>query len=296
VSVLVTGAAGFIGAPLAAELLRRGERVVGLDDFSIGAQTRLPEGIDVVSADLRDRDAVRRAVGEAEPRAVVHLAARHFVPWCEAHPEETRAVNVEGTRNLVEALAGDGRLVFASTGDVYAPAAAPHRESDPTRPEGVYGESKLAGEELVAAHPSALSLRLFNVYGPGETNPHVLPAILEQLRRGDTLRLGNVDSRRDFVFVGDAVAAIAALLARPDATGALNVAGGEPRSVTELVDRLGRLTGRRLEVELDPRRMRRTDRAVLAGDAARLRGLLPELRLTGIDDGLRRTLAAEGLV
>lgn len=300
-TVLVTGAAGFIGVPLVRELLRRGERVVALDDFSVGDPSRLEaltesDGLRIVTANVRDREAVRRGVADEPPRAVVHLAARHFIPWCLAHPEETRAVNVEGTRNVLEATAGAERLLFASTGDVYPPAEAPHVESDPTGAPGVYGESKLEGEELVAGHPSACSLRLFNVYGPGDPNAHVLASVFEQLRRGDTLRLGNLGSRRDYVFVEDVVAVFASLLEMPEATGQLNVASGASWSVEDLVERLREITGRPLEVEVDPERVRATDRPLLAADIGRLRALLPELRLTSIEPGLRLTLAAEGLL
>lgn len=300
-TVLVTGAAGFIGVPLVRELLRRGERVVALDDFSVGDPSRLealPErdGLRIVRADVRDREAVRRGVADEPPRAVVHLAARHFIPWCVAHPEETRAVNIEGTRNVLEAAAGAERLLFASTGDVYPPAEAPHVESDPTGAPGVYGESKLEGERLVAGHPSACSLRLFNVYGPGDPNAHVLATILEQLRHGDTLRLGNLGSRRDYVFVDDVVAVFAALLELPESVGRLNVGSGETWSVEDLVEQLRGITGRPLEVEVDPDRVRATDRPLLAADIGRLRALLPGLRLTSIEPGLRRMLAAEGLL
>jgi UDP-glucose 4-epimerase len=300
-TVLVTGAAGFIGVPLVGELLRRGERVVALDDFSVGDPERLEEvpehdGLRIVEADVRDGDAVRLAVADEPPRAVVHLAARHFIPWCVAHPEETRAVNVEGTRNVLAAAAGAERLLFASTGDVYPPAEAPHVETDPTGAPGVYGESKLEGERLVATHTSACSLRLFNVYGPGDPNAHVLASVFEQLRHGDTLRLGNLGSRRDYVFVEDVVAVFAALLELPEAVGQLNVGSGETWSVEELVEQLRRVTGRPLEVQVDPDRVRATDRPLLAADIGRLRALLPELRLTSIEPGLRRTLAAEGLL
>jgi UDP-glucose 4-epimerase len=301
VTVLVTGAAGFIGAPLVRELLRRGEHVVALDNFGVGARARLEapppsDGLTIVTGDVRDRQAVRSAVSEAAPRAVVHLAARHFIPWCEAHPDETVAVNVEGTRNVLEAAAGTGRLVFASTGDVYAPANLPQRESGPSGPRGVYGQSKLEGERLVAAHHSACSLRLFNVYGPGETNAHVLPTMFEQLRHGDTLRLGNLHTRRDYVFLDDVVTVIADLLDRPEAQDELNVGSGEAWSVGELVQRLRRITGRPLEVKVDPERVRASDRPVLVADVASLRTLLPELRVTHIDEGLRSTLLAESLL
>jgi len=304
--VLVTGGAGFVGVPLTAGLLHRGHEVTVLDDFSVGPRERLTPltGAHVVEADLRDRTAVARAVEQAGPAVIVHLAARHFIPWCEANPEQTEAINVQGTRHLLEAAehAGVRTILLASTADVYRPARDPHRESDTLASPSAYGRSKLAAERLLAEHaerhPATVTraLRLFNVYGPGETNPHVLPAILEQLRAGDVLALGNTEARRDWLFVDDAVSAIAGLLELPDGRGAVNVAGGRAASVDELIDALRVITGRDLRVQRDPARMRPSDRPVLAADLSRLHELLPGFSATALERGLRATLAAEGLL
>ena len=319
-TVLVTGGAGFLGVALVSELARQGHAVAVLDDFSGAKRTRLeppagPHGsplhgarvravdLRLREADLRDRAAVEDAIAELAPAAIVHLAARHYIPWCEANPEQTHAINVEGTANLLAAAgaAGVDRLLLASTADVYAPARRRHAESDRLAPPSVYGASKLAAERLLAAHlarhPGAegRALRLFNVYGPGETNPHVLPAILEQLHAGDVLRLGRTDARRGWIFVEDAARAFAALLELPG-SDPVNLAGDRAASVDELIAVIARITGRPLRIERDPERMRPSDRPVLAADLARMRDLLPGFAPTALEEGLRRTLVAEGLV
>jgi UDP-glucose 4-epimerase len=296
--VLVTGGAGFIGAPLVRELLRRGSRVSVLDDFSVGRRERLPGGAYALSADLRVPNATRAVVREAAPDSVAHLAAAHFIPWCVAHPDETWARNVDGTRNLLDALAQEGceRLVFVSTGDVYAPSDRPHREDDPLGPLNAYGKTKLEGEMLVRARlPGALVARLFNVYGPGETNPHVLPEILRQLREGDELRLGNTEAVREWIHLDDAVAAIASLLAAPGGE-TLNVSSGDARSVDELVELIASLTGRRLRLTVDPDRLRPVDRHVMRADLNRMQSVLPGLAPRSVEEGLAATLRAEALL
>lgn len=304
--VLVTGGAGFVGVALVAELTRRGHEVAVLDDFSAAGRARLerPGGEDprVLEADLRERDAVVGAVEACRPTVIVHLAARHYLPWCEANPAETHAINVVGTANLLEAAGetGVGRILLASTADVYVPATHPHPESDPLAASSAYGASKLVAEELLAAHlhrhpeASAAALRLFNVYGPGETNPHVLPAILEQLHAGDVLRLGNTEARRDWLYVEDAARAIAGLLELAPGEP-VNIAGGNSASVDELIEVIAGITGRDPRVERDPERMRPSDRPMLAADLTRLGELLPDFTPTTLEEGLRRTLAAEGL-
>jgi UDP-glucose 4-epimerase len=297
--VLVTGAGGFIGVPLVRELVRRGADVVALDGPDAPGAERLAEQ-SAEPVDVRDRAALERAVARASPSAIVHLAALHYIPYCLAHPADTLAVNVVGTQHLLDAAAAAGRprVVFASTGDVYTPSDRPHAESDPLGPINVYGASKAAGEWLgrIRRDLDVHVARLFNTYGPGETNPHVLPAILEQLHAGDVVLLGNVGARRDYVYVHDVVAALAALALHDGDPVTVNLGTGRATSVEELIERLARLTGRPLRVEVDESRLRPVDRPFMAADTARMRELLPELAPLGLDEGLRRTLAAERLL
>jgi UDP-glucose 4-epimerase len=300
--VLVTGAAGFLGVPLVDALVDRGAEVVGLDR---GQHERLRPRAEVSleHADLRDAEAVRTVVERVQPWAVVHLAALHFIPYCVAHPAETLAVNVVGTQNLLDALAGTPveRIVFPSSGDVYAPSERSHGEGAPLSPVNVYGASKLMGELLLRFHleahpgPSARVLRLFNVYGPGETNPHLLAAMLAAMRDSDELRLGNLETARDYVYLYDAVAALMALLEREGGHEIVNVGTGVGTKGTRLVELLKGRTARPLRVTVDPERVRPVDRPRLVADTTRLRELLPGLELTPLDEGLRRTLEAEGL-
>jgi len=310
--VLVTGAAGFIGIPTVRRLLRDGASVVAVDNFAVGSRERLNEqaahgDLEVREADLRDRDATRAAFEGADTPYLIHLAAHHFIPFCIAHPAETIAVNVGGTQHVLDALdaAGVRRLVFASTADVYRPAPEPHREDAAAEPNNVYGASKLMGEWLVRyrqaadAELDARVGRLFNAYGPGETNPHVLPDILGHMRRGDELPLGNVEPKRDYTFVEDMATMLSGLLFA-DGDGAanatVNLAAGHARSVTELVDRLRAVSGRPLEIKADPGKVRRSDRPLLEADTTVRRRLLPDVQITEIDEALRQTLVADGLM
>src|SRR5919106_366227 len=245
--VLVTGAAGFVGIPVTKALLDRGFEVVAFDNFSVGSRERLEEALDgrpgsIVEADLRDAEAVKRAVAEAAPWGVIHLAALHFIPYCVAHPAEAVAVNVAGTQHLLDALleAEPQRLVFASTADVYEPAETAHEETHPVGPVNVYGATKLMGEQLVGFHRErqpeleTVVARMFNVYGPGETNPHVMPPIFDQLQTSRTLSLGNLTPRRDYIYVEDMAAAIVGLLAGAPAGTTVNVGTGVSTSVNAL--------------------------------------------------------------
>ena len=306
--VLITGAGGFVGIPTTQALLDRGFEVVALDNFSNSDPARLgalgqPPRLRVHQVDIRDHGAVARAVGSDPLWGVIHLAALHFIPYCVSHPGETLAVNVIGLQNLLDSLDSSPveRFLFASTAAVYRPSLRPHKETDPTEPTDVYGASKLLGEQLVRiwairrGQSSTTIVRLFNVVGPGDTNPHVLHDIIKFLRYGNQLRLGNLMSRRDYIYVEDVASIIVQLLVT-GSEGVVNLGTGQSLSVAELVDRLRLIMARNLVVTTDPVKVRKTDRLNLQAATGRLRALLPDLSLTSLDEGLSRHLMTEGLL
>jgi len=211
-------------------------------------------------------------------------------------------VNILGTQRILDVSARVGlqRFVFASTADVYRPAVTPHTETDPVDPVGVYGLSKFLGESLVRhavcgargiAH--AVVARLFNIFGPGETNPHLIPEIFDQLSQGDVLRLGNMSTRRDYVWVGDVAHALVALSQRDVPDGevlTVNVGSGVSASAAEIVEILSRLSGRMITVESDAARMRRVDRPNLQAASDLLQTLCPDVIETSLEQGLGRLL------
>lgn len=317
-TILVTGAAGFIGVPTVRFLLDHGFDVVAFDNFATGSARALesvarrptssaaahrPE-LRVVRGDLTAVDDVKGVMQQAEPWGVVHLAALHFIPYCVDHPSATVAVNVLGLQYLLDAIDDQvvRRFVFASTADVYRPSWQAHHESDVAEPVNVYGSSKLFGERLLAlwrrggVRTEPVTARLFNVYGPGETNPHLIPEICRQLQRGSVLRLGNVLPRRDYVYVDDVAETLGCLLVSELVDVTVNVGTGRAWSAAELVTLASRLLGRQLTVEIDPAKLRPADRPHLQADPSLLWSQLPSLARVPLERGLRRLLVAEGLL
>ncbi|WP_019811804.1 NAD-dependent epimerase/dehydratase family protein [Saccharomonospora halophila] len=304
-AVLITGAAGLIGVPVVRVLRAWGFRVVAVDDGSAGTLHRLDEFGECTEVqphvlDIRQRSELIQLMAAERPWAVVHLAAQHFIPACDSAPAETLAINVLGTQHVLDACAAHPpqRLVFASTADVYAANESPHREGDPPAPQGVYGWSKLFGERLLQdqayrlGHCTAVVARLFNIYGPGDPHPHLLPEVLQQARHGQTLDLGDLNAARDFVYVDDVAEAVIALLRTPCA-GIFNIGTGVPVAGRELVDLVGSLTGRHLETRVDPERLRNRSRPVSCANPERLRQLVPWWPHTPLREGIRRTIAAD---
>lgn len=249
--VLVTGASGFVGRHLTREFVRGGARVRGLvRPGSAG----LEAGVEPAPAgDLLDRVAVRRAC--AGVHTVVHLAARvHVMRDTAADPlAEFRAVNVEGTRVLVEeaAAAGVRRLVFASSVKAVGESTPDGCWTDAVEPRPVdpYGISKLEAEGVVRAVAGAAGmhapiLRLPLVYGTGVKGN--MRTLFAAVRRGIPLPLGGIRNRRSLLFTGNLVAAVHAVLAAPAAAReTFFVSDDHDLSTAELVRGIARALGRR---------------------------------------------------
>jgi UDP-glucose 4-epimerase len=290
---LITGGAGFIGSRLRAALLDAGHEALVIDDLRLGHPRPADRDRLQVVVDSLGSDAAADAVRSFAPDVVFHLAAIHYIPYTEAHPEETWQVNVDGTAwvlKLCEDLAPRA-VVACSSAAVYGFSDAPLHEDSPFAPRGVYGETKIETERLLdsyaAAHPRVrmAAARLFNVYGPGDRNPHLMPALMEQIRRGDTIKVGNTWPKRDYVHVNDAAAALVRLAAGPPGFAAYNVGTGIGTTVTSLVEDLVSVAGLSARCEVDAARIRADD-GHLVGDSARLTadtGWRPEVKLR---DGL----------
>jgi UDP-glucose 4-epimerase len=295
--VLVTGGAGFIGSHLVEGLVEGGAQVSVIDDLSRGRRDWLHPGAELHQFDLRDPSAVRGTLARMAPDVVVHLAALHFIPAVDGAPELAWDLNVKATRALVDALEARPPevLLFASTAAVYPDRSGPIDETCPPGPIDVYGRTKLAGEELVAAFAAKTGTRvrvarIFNVIGPRETNAHVVPELVAQLQAGnDVVRLGNLDTRRDYIDVRDVAEALRRLAAlNTSAPATFNVGSGRSTAVADLVRLCEEALGRPVAVVSDSARRRTQDRAELVADARLLQAT------TGWEPSwpLEKTLAA----
>jgi UDP-glucose 4-epimerase len=273
---------------------------VVVDDGSGGTAEQLNQlaedpFVRVHRIDLRDRPGIAAVCRRERPWAVVHLAGRHFIPDCQARPTEAWQVNVEGTRNLLDALAAwpPHRFLFASTAEVYRESTTPHSEDDPLGSTTVYGRSKIAAERLLEATTfrCVVIARLFNLYGPHDTVSHLIPSIITQAVTGQRLRLGDLGTARDFVYVDDAASAVVELITR-GFSGTYNIGTGTAITGEHLVKRVAKLLGRSLSVTRDPRRLRPTDRRTLAADPTKVNTLLPWWPATPLDVGLESVIDA----
>ena len=282
--VLVTGGAGYIGAHVAAELLRSGYSIRIYDDFSNGLHRRVDGKFrDIVDGDMLDRAKLLAALDGID--AVIHLAAKKAVEESVKDPLKYYENNVGGTLNLLGAMAAKGvkQLVYSSSAAVYSPNDKEAvLEDDPTAPLSPYGASKLLSEQLISSVGSAeqisnISLRYFNVVGSNiaefgdNSKDNLVPKVFLALKNGKRPQIYGSDYPtpdgtciRDYIHVQDLALAHLAALKKVESgyvTQVYNVGSGKGYSVKEMMDQISKSLGRDINPELSPAR---------AGDSPKL--------------------------
>ncbi len=305
--VLVTGGCGFIGSHVVDVLVERNHEVLVLDNMVRGKNHWIGReaGVRISKVDITDGPAFLAAAHAWSAGVLFHLAADHFIPQCEANPEAAYELNVCGTLHALKAaqLTSCERFFLASTADVYPPSDAAHVETDGSGPFTVYGRTKLACEyavsdmrgKLMGRH--TLIGRLFNAVGARETNPHIAPEVARQLLSGSsTLRLGNLTPTRDFVDVRAMAEAIVDATFAARGMELLNIGSGESITVAQMVDRIVSAHGRRVEIVVDPSKVRPAERQHLKPDVSRLRKLIGYAPRSAGEETIRQMLTDFGRV
>ncbi len=280
--ILITGGAGFIGSAVIRELQQYDVEILVIDNLSFGNR----DFIDIPDShflefDILEAERLNREVAAFNPHWIIHLAAVHFIPWCNKYPYKAADINIHGTIRVLDAAKGAADLrgvFFASTAAVYPIADIAVPETHPTGPLDIYGLSKLTGERLMQGWQletgiPAVTCRFFNAFGPNETNPHLIPEIADQINAGArVLRLGNQKPKRDFIHTHDMARAVTALLQRfVEGYDVFNLGRGIEYSVLEVAEAFGEALGEAVRVDVDPAKVRKTDRLHLLADISKLK-------------------------
>ncbi len=312
--ILITGANGFVGRHLMLHLLEHGifdlQAVVLPSELASASawacdnvSQAQPDPIRWQAADITAPRAAAQILREAEPDAIVHLAAR--ASGADPDRDAVFQVNVEATRLLLEAAAAmpkPPRTLLISTGYAYGPTSIekPAKETDPLALPGKYGaytDSKIE-METVARNFSGFAViaRSFSHTGPGQTPSFAIPSFARQIARIEAgiepprIRVGNLEAMRDMLDVRDVVNAYRLILQEGAAGETYNVASGHPHKMQHLLDMLMGLVTVPIEVVEDPARLRASDIPCSTGDSSglrRLTGWAPEI---SIEQTLKDTL------
>jgi len=300
-NVLVTGGAGFLGSEVTRQLCEMNANVTVLDDFSSGKMEYVNNlgALKIVKTDVCDKEGVSKALSDQE--LVIHLAALPFIPDSYYYPEEFFKVNAMGTVNvMLESIRSETveRFVHISSSEVYGTARyVPMDENHPTLPHSTYAVSKLAGERAVfTMHKEhdfpAVIIRPFNSYGPNITQPYIIPEIaLQLLAMKNSIRLGNVESARDFTYVEDSARGIIMASTNKDAIGeTINIGSGRDVKIRDLAFLMAKLLGRQIKIVTDSSRFRPFDVNRLYCNYDKAKKILRWKPKVSLEEGLGKTI------
>lgn len=302
--ILVTGANGFIGRNLKSILQPKAE-VIG-----IGHSDNQVASAGYKKIDVLDATAVEELFREYRFDKVIHLAAVTFHDDIVNRKKYSLDTSLRGTENILSAFnryCSGGTFLYSSTGKVYGGGITqPINENTPANPTNTLGKLKKMTEELIGyyaddnpGHKFSI-LRMFNIYGWQQRPTFVIPYIMQQLKEGNTLTLGNVDDARDYINIRDLIDCISKVLFNSEQQGKqldfYNVGSGDPHSVRDILEIISRLTGRQLEIKIDSNRLRHDETSIEYADISKIKktfGWNPQISL---EQGIREILLKENLL
>ena len=311
-SIIVTGAAGFIGSEVSQRVAARGDRVVAVDSFDPyyeptlktdrAARLARDAGVEVRHLDIADAPAFAALVRETDPCGMVHLAAQAGVRYSIDHPFAYERSNLAGHLSVLEACRHAGgleHLVYASSSSVYGDrpsSGAAFRESDPAdHPVSLYAATKRAGELMsyTYAHLYGVpqsGLRFFTVYGPWGRPDMAYFSFTRRILAGEPIEVfGDGEMARDFTYVDDIVDGVLGVLDRAPARGVhriLNIGADRPRPLMDFVRLIETACGRRAELTLKP--MQPGDVTTTWADVSALQALTGYAPTTTLETGIGR--------
>jgi nucleoside-diphosphate-sugar epimerase len=301
--VMVAGGAGFVGSAIVRELLRKGSIVICYDNYLHGHPTHvagLSGPLSVIHGDVRDDWSLFKVLRDHHVEYVIDCVGDTFVPTAYIMPQRFFDINVGSTLHLLKAVQALSlkRILYVSSTEVYGDTVdAKCTEDTRLNPINTYAVSKAAADRLCHTYylehgvPVVIA-RIFNCYGPRETEPYVIPDIISQLHRGRRVTLGNVNAERDFTFVHDTANALISVLASDVPNGeAINVGSDTVYAVEWLARRLAEIMQvESLEIVSDSARLRRRDVERFRCDNTKLVKYTNWHPTVEIDEGLKITV------
>jgi len=292
--VLITGITGFAGSHLAEYILSNHSRV---DVFGIARWRsrmdnilQIQDKIELVEADLKDMVSLKAVLADVKPDRIFHLAAQSFVPTSWKCPAETFAINAIGEINLFEsilALNQAPKIQIAGSSEEYGQVFSneiPMKETNPLRPLSPYAVSKVAQDLLAFQYHKSYGVRAirtrgFNHTGPRRGDVFVTSSFAKQIaeiekkKRPPVIHVGNLEAKRDFTDVRDMARAYWLSLEKGVEGEVYNIGSGQAYSMQEVLDLLMSLSRSKMEVKVDPARLRPSDVPVLLSDSSKFRAL-----------------------
>lgn len=305
--ILITGAGGFIGSHLAQRLVDEGAEITALVRYTSSGKAgwidcfpcNSKDKIRIIYGDVRDPDICLTVVKNND--YIFHLAAQIAIPYSYIAPRDFLQVNALGTANMLQAarVCGIKKFLHVSTSEIYGSAQyVPIDEKHPQVAQSPYSASKISADKIVESFHLSFNLptvtvRPFNCFGPRQSARAIIPTIILQALRGNKIRLGNVDTRRDMNYVADIVQGMVSACFSSKSIGkTLNLATGVDYGILEMADRVSDILGKRLIIKTEKRRVRPLKSEVnrLQGDNQLARKLIGYKPKYDLKMGLKETI------
>ena len=305
--VLITGAGGFIGSHLTEKIVALGAKIKvfirynsrndwGMIDV---LSTEIKSEVEVVAGDLKDSDAVRKAVKGMD--IVFHLGALIGIPYSYVHPRDVIETNILGTLNILESSQEFciEKVIHTSTSEVYGTAQyVPIDEKHPLQGQSPYSASKIGADKIVESFYRSYNLpvatiRPFNTYGPRQSARAIIPTIISQVLKENKILLGSLSPSRDFTYIDDMVNAFIQIAECKKAVGeAINIGSGFEISIGDLVKKIIQIIGKNAKIISESTRVRPAKSEVerLVADTSKARRLLQWDPTISLEEGLQRTI------
>ncbi|NOZ80416.1 MAG: NAD(P)-dependent oxidoreductase [DPANN group archaeon] len=293
--ILITGISGFLGSHIAKGLIDAGHAVHGFSRRPCSLAS-----VSCVQGDILDAEKVAQACEGMD--VVIHLAGVTEHDALVGHPLPSFEVNLIGTHNVLKACQEQGvsHLIYPSSGKVYGrPKSLPIDEQHPLQPNNLLGASKRIIEHIISFTASSSDaaftiLRIFNIYGPGQRRQFLIPTILDQLAMGKKkVVLGDLTVKKDYLFIADLVEAVKVVIAHPgNGLNIFNAGSGVSSAPQDILAILGKLLGRKIEVESTRERLRPEEHYEERADISKLSALGWKPKVS-LEQGLKKILQME---
>ena len=287
-TVLVTGYNGFIGSNLIPELQKK-FRLIGVSKLK-----HSDINIKQIKHDISKNNTIRLP---EKISTIIHLAGITGVDFCQSNPKKAFATNIQGTKQILElARKKDSNVIFLSTSHVFGKVKNNTIKEDYEKnPNSVYGITKLAGEILCKSYSNSYGLnigipRLFSIYGPHAPIHSVSYSIIQQILTKKNIRLGNIKSERDFLYVKDAINAILIISKKNKKFNDYNVGAGKGYSITEICDLVKKILKKdHVSIKTVRTKIRKNDFSSIISNSSKIKKLGWEPKIS-IKKGLRFTV------
>ena len=270
--ILVTGGGGFIGSHLVEALVKKGYKVKALVEYNPdntwgwidSFDPIIKKNVEVISGDIRDQNLVIKLVKNVD--IIFHLAALISIPYSYISPRSYISTNIIGTLNLLEAIKDSNVELFVqtSTSEVYGSSQySPIDEKHPLNAQSPYAASKIGSDQLALSYNKSFNLpvtiiRPFNTFGPRQSLRAFIPTIITQIASNKkVIKLGNLNSKRDFSYVGDTVKGFINCIENKRCLGkSINLGTGMAFSMQETLDIIIKEIGKKVDIEIEKKRLR----------------------------------------